>query len=799
MELFTKKMSRKIRKLRYGFLLSVFIALTASAFSQDLQFDTKGTDFWLTFMPNYHDSDYPDRVINDYVYIYITVLEPTTVTINYRDIDGTKFTKNYNFTDINTIQELQYSYSRYELRGDFPDNTVGQIGKFAQTIQSSTFHITSEKDIAVYALNSANFSSEAFMVYPTDVLNRKYMVMSYKSDENHDSHPTPSQFAIVGIYDSTNVVIIPSAPTSRTGLDSIKVVLYEGDAYLVQARLEGITKNLDLTCSQVFSDKPIAVFGGHQRATIPYNEGLNTKSSRDCLIEQIPPMSSWGKNAFVIPFPQPIQIEHYGEDKYRIISSVNNNKVTINGNVITMDKKNYYEGDLLDKPIEIQAENPILVAQFKKTPRFFISGNLISDPLMMVIPPKEQFIKECKMINIQKINDFINDAFVDQYIFVVCPDSATNRCFIDNIKIDRNAFIKIRNSGYSYSINKVENGIHSFRSSAKCGLYIVGYGPANSYGYVGGMEMKVIADSSDPQIALKNNCFSTTGRITDELENDIGIETIVVVQDSLENVKIVLGNYFAGTPSVQFSAELIDKTKDGYYYLVVTDIWGNTTAYKGIVPGATLAFAYSEKKEIVYDTTQIGNLVCDFVEIKNYGDYPITLDKYSLTNWNIYTIPPSNLPLIINPKSSEIIEVCFQPSVIYDSLPDTLKLFNSCFDFKIPLNGSSEGIEKEINTKCDVIVTVGINSIPTDYIFEEVENKPINNSGRISFGLPKQTNTKFVISDILGNIKKTLIDSQFKAGLFEFEFTYSDLESGIYFISFVTDSAVLTRKLLVNK
>jgi hypothetical protein len=800
MEFFTKKLYRKIRKLRYGFFLSVFIALTASAFSQDLLFDTKGTDFWLTFMPNYHDSDTPDQLGNDNLYFYITAIEPTNILIKYRDIDGREYTQTQYISNINVVQEFQFHYSRYELRGDYPENTVGQIGKYCQTIQSPTFHITSEKDIAVYALNSANFSSEAFLVYPTDVLNKQYMVMSYNSDENHDGNPTPSQFAIIAAYDNTNVIIVPSSATSRTGLDTIKVTLSEGDAYLVQSKLNSIEKDLDLTGSQIFSDKPISVFGGHQRATLPHDVEIGARSSRDCLVEQMPPMSTWGKNAYVIPFPQPSNVEPYGEDVYRIISSVNNNRVTINGITRTINKNVFYEANLIDTTIEIQAESPILVAQFKKTPRFYGNSTLISDPLMMIIPPKEQFVKECKLININKENSATsNDAFVDQYIFVVSPDTSTNNCFIDGVKIKQNNFIKIRASGYSYSINKVADGTHNFNSTGKCGIYVVGYGPANSYGYVGGMEMKVIADSSSPKIALKNDCFSTYGRITDSVENDYGIDKIEIIQDSLRNVRVALGNCFKGSPSVQFNAELLDKTKDGYYTIVVTDVWGNVTKYSGHIQGATLSFANTNKNKIDYDTTQIGNLNCDFVEIKNYGDFPITIDNYTVTNWNIYSVPPSNLPLVIQPKTSEILEVCFHPSIIYDSLPDTLKIYNSCLDFKIPLNGSSEGFERELNSKCDVIVRIGINQVPTDLIFEEIENKPMISTGKIIFGVPKQSNTKFVVNDMLGNNKITLIDSQFDAGIYEFEFDYSNFESGVYFISLISNNGVLTRKLLVNK
>lgn len=799
MELCTKKFSPIVRKLRYGLILSAFFALSLFSNAQNLEFDTQGTDFWLTFMPNYHDADHAERLIYDNNYIYFTGSDSTNVFIEYWDLSGRRYTQNVFILNSSIPYEFQVNYEKFELLGDYPDNTYQQFGKYAQRIQKATFHITSDKDISVYGLSSANYSSEAFLVFPSDVINKEYMVMSYNSDGVHGGHFTPSQFSIIATEDNTNFTIIPTCPTSRTGLDTIKATINRGDAYLVQAELNDFVKTYDLTGSQIISDKPIAVFGGHQRATIPYDVELYSESSRDCLIEQIPPLSTWGKNAFVIPFPQPENIELSGSDKYRVLSAVNQNRVIINGDTFIINKGHYYEADLNSTPIAIQADNPILVAQYKKTPRFNGSATLISDPLMMIIPPKEQFINECLLINVNKTNPAIDDRFRNQYIFVVAPDTSTKNCFVDGNRLLSTDFKKIGSSGYSYTVKQVSDGSHKFKSYAKCGLYVVGYGPANSYGYVGGMEMKIIVDSTNPKIAVKNDCFRITGRITDSLNSDSGIETIVLGKDSLKNVRLTYGNLYKGTPFVQLAAELIDKSQDGFFSLEITDVWGNKSTYSGAIQGATLAFASSYKKEIIYDTTQIGSLVCDSVEINNYGHFPITIDRYSLTNWNIYSIPPSNLPLVIQPNTTEKLEVCFNPSIIYDSLPDTLKIYNSCLNFKIPLNGSSEGIYKEVNSKCDVIVKIGISQVPKDFIFEEVENKPIINSGKLIFGIPKQINTKFVVHDMLGNEKKTLIDSDFTTGFYEYTFDYSDWDSGVYFITMMSNNKIITRKFYVSK
>ncbi len=56
----------------------------------------------------------------------------------------------------------------------------------------------------------------------------------------------------------------------------------------------------DLTGTKINSSQPIAVFSGHQRATIPNPSDL---VSRDHLVEELPPIPTWGGSAFVTPYP----------------------------------------------------------------------------------------------------------------------------------------------------------------------------------------------------------------------------------------------------------------------------------------------------------------------------------------------------------------------------------------------------------------------------------------------------------------------------------------------------------------
>ena len=105
----------------------------------------------------------------------------------------------------------------------------------------------------------------------------------------------PSEFAIVGTEDGTVVTINPTANINgRPSLNPFTVGLNKGEVYFAQASLND---EQDVTGTQVRSTKPIAVFSGTKRTSIPTSVG----NFRDLLVEQMPPLESWGTTAIIPP------------------------------------------------------------------------------------------------------------------------------------------------------------------------------------------------------------------------------------------------------------------------------------------------------------------------------------------------------------------------------------------------------------------------------------------------------------------------------------------------------------------
>ena len=86
--------------------------------------------------------------------------------------------------------------------------------------------------------------------------------------------------------------------------------------------------------------------------------------------------------------------------------------------------------------------------------------------------------------------------------------------------------------------------------------------------------------------------------------------------------------------------------------------------------------------------------------------------------------------------------------------------------------------------------------------FEVSQNypNPSNPSSKIDFTLPVDANVTLVVFDITGRLIKTLLNNEFKtADWYTVEFDGSNIASGIYFYRLMTETDVVTKKMLLIK
>lgn len=108
---------------------------------------------------------------------------------------------------------------------------------------------------------------------------------------------------------------------------------------------------------------------------------------------------------------------------------------------------------------------------------------------------------------------------------------------------------------------------------------------------------------------------------------------------------------------------------------------------------------------------------------------------------------------------------------------------------------------KQIDTegKFEYSSLVKVEIIPNQYQLMQNYPNPANPTTKIKFTLPKETELKIVLYDMLGERMKTLAEGKYEAGFYDVELVGSDLPSGVYMYSLESTDFVNTKKLMLLK
>ncbi len=381
------------------------------------------------------------------------------------------------------------------------DVVVVQLPQSAETIGSETItktgvQITSLAPVSAYIHQYFEFRSEASIVLPIDAISTQYFVMSYPGIFNRGVDYL-SEFLIVATTDETMVTITPSDRTQKGKSPNIpfSVLLNAGETYQVQAS----DASGDMTGSHIQADKKIAVFGGDSWTQVPTSCG-----TRDNLLEQMYPVSTWGKQILTVPSDQVTY------DVFRILASEDNTIVEVQGTSTREFRLN--RGDFIEyqesTPTFIVGSKPILVAQYLIGQN--CNGHIYGDPSMVLLNSIEQTRDTVTLFNSQF------QQIEENYINVITRTADTEVIIFDGLKlIDRGInFSPVGTKGdFSYARVSVAAGAHTI-SSPGCGVIATayGYGFAESYAYSGGASFSNINANPIPEGGcLNDTVFFDTG------------------------------------------------------------------------------------------------------------------------------------------------------------------------------------------------------------------------------------------------------------------------------------------------
>ncbi|PHN07537.1 T9SS type B sorting domain-containing protein [Flavilitoribacter nigricans] len=424
----------------------------------------EGTDFWLGFMEHF------DTGRNSMV-VMITAKQNTSGTVS---IPLSGWSQNF------TVTANQVSLIRLPREAE----NVG-----SESVNQRGVRVKSDDPVSVYIHQYHSFRAEASIVLPVEAIDREYYIMTY-TGFFFDGRDYPSEFLLVATEDETEVRITLSDRTlaGKSPGSTFTVMLDAGETYQVQAR----SANDDLTGTHIQSDKKLAVFGGCQWTSVPMSCNL-----RDNLLEQMYPVSTWGRRFVTIPSART------SFDIYRILAAEDNTVIEIDGanpRVFNLDAGEFVEYQSSTAAF-ITANKPILAAQY------LIGSNCnglgIGDPAFVLLNSVEQTRNIVTLYN----SSFQN--IQENYINVIAQTGDVNNILIDGQPVTATGsnFVPVgANADFSYAQIRVQAGSHTVNSGG-CGVIVTayGYGEIESYAYSGGASFTAINANAIPEGGCLND------------------------------------------------------------------------------------------------------------------------------------------------------------------------------------------------------------------------------------------------------------------------------------------------------
>lgn len=458
------------QSMLYAKRLVIFLIFCTSFGSAAFAQDSKGTEFWICF-PGNQSSLSPE--------LYIAgAAAPSTVTIT---IPGLSFSQTVNVA-ANGLQVVSLPGAA-QVQTQFASANLG-------------IHITATNEVTVYGMNAQTATTDAYLAFPLDAIGTEYYVLAYFRDF---SFALPTQATVLATQNNTNVTITSSITDGpfTAGVPQT-IILQQGEVY----QMRSLITNADFTGTKITADKPVSVFGGAQCTNIS-----GTFRACDHLVEQMPPLTTWGRSFLTVPLATRLQ-----GDVFRFLAQRNGTAVSVNGAIVAnLNAGQYFETILGSSSYNrITSNEPILVGQYSRSSQV---DNVTSDPFFALVPPDEQFL-----------NSYVVSAgtsnIPNNFLNITSPTSNVGTVRVDGSVVNSGLWVPIQSTGFSGAKVPVSSGVHSVTSSLPVGLLTYGFGSFDSYGYIGGQSFSEVARVTSLTLAPKgasgainlSRCFTATVR-----------------------------------------------------------------------------------------------------------------------------------------------------------------------------------------------------------------------------------------------------------------------------------------------
>ena len=356
--------------------------------------------------------------------------------------------------------------------------------------QNKGIHVTtSSENVTVIGQNSIfTGSTDAFFALPTAELDDPYVYYGITVPRATHSGNYNSSILIVGT-DSNTIMKLTVTQYVTIGVGNSIINLIPGTQYsFVVNRLQTIYVGSpdDLSGSKVVTDKPVSVFSGHECANVPSNA---TYCSH--LIEQIPPITLWGKVYYTVPLVNKMSYT------IKILAAYHSTTVNMYCNNI-LESYIINGGEFISKTsmngyCAIYSNKEVLVAQLSH------GGSEDSDngdPMMTLVPATNQYLNRFDFSTIRYplkpgYNHYVNIIVMEQYY-------EPNLIHMVAEGVDRSLAaqqwipIQVNNFAEAYATQVIVSGgitqiVHT-DPTAQMTAIVYGFARHDGYGYIGGIQ-----------------------------------------------------------------------------------------------------------------------------------------------------------------------------------------------------------------------------------------------------------------------------------------------------------------------
>lgn len=408
---------------------------------------------------------------------------------------------------------------------------------FGETsLTASAYRVNTNQPVVAYQFNplccNYNYTNDASLLLPTSALTNNYMFMSYAvfagTPEARLDKPFASTLTVVATQPDTDVTV-QLRPSKREDRPYSEIIYPSSDVRVqgpdingrVRVRLQphevlnigagGATPVEDITGSTITSSKPVAVFGGHSCAFIPFSA-----PACDHLESQLFPVETWGTRFIAAPLKLRRDPDAAGastrEGTYWKFLAYQDDTVIQTGVPLVTptvlppaDEGVPHCASFSDDPTSgsftldagqtcefgttqtfiAEAGKPLMLGAFlsgqnsvKVDAQF---GDHAGDPAYFLVPPEEQFRTEYSFLT--------PPTYFQSYVTVLIRPGFNVTLDGQTLDLTQFDYEIVEGRDVARAHIEVTDGPHVIESQIPFGIVVYGYDDYVSYAYTGGLDL----------------------------------------------------------------------------------------------------------------------------------------------------------------------------------------------------------------------------------------------------------------------------------------------------------------------